>query len=423
MDHLAVISILIAAAHIVCFAAMTERKYTVGKTVLLYGLYAVFFTVWAVLAFVMLGSDLPYVIPFSFVGIILPAFLLFLYTSSDTFSKKLFLMITYSNFFCIFFCISVLICDGLFPDLSDIGQMYARNIVRTLLYVPAILMYLRFARPHMRRAPGDKKRTWYSVSLVSALFLIVFSIFAFFAMRADRVAKYILLFVMAMMIYYAVLWVVFGTIRYLNGEVKLELISKNVQYLQRQLVIARENALTAKAVRHDFRHHMQNINLLLKREKTQDAMHYIEEFINSLDAGSQIDFCPHVTVNAILANFYNKAKKEGIFISVTADTPENTAVADMDFVAILSNLLENEINGCAECGAHGEIKVNIRTNKGKLVIVCSNPCKPDLVIEDDIIKPKGTGIESILMAVDKYDGNIRYRLERGIVTVSIVLTC
>ena len=55
--------------------------------------------------------------------------------------------------------------------------------------------------------------------------------------------------------------------------------------------------------------------------------------------------------------------------------------------------------------------------------MCSNPCKPDLVIEDDIIKPKGTGIESILMAVDKYDGNIRYRLERGIVTVSIVLTC
>ena len=61
--------------------------------------------------------------------------------------------------------------------------------------------------------------------------------------------------------------------------------------------------------------------------------------------------------------------------------------------------------------------------KGKLVIVCSNPCKPDLVIEDDIIKPKGTGIESILMAADKYDGNIRYQQEDGIVTVCVVLNC
>ena len=89
-------------------------------------------------------------------------------------------------------------------------------------------------------------------------------------------------------------------------------------------------------MRHDFRHH--NIRLL-KREKAQEAMYYIEDFIDSLDAVSQLDFCPHVTVNAILNNFYNKSQKEGISISVTADTPEHTAIAGMDFVAILSNPL------------------------------------------------------------------------------------
>lgn len=57
------------------------------------------------------------------------------------------------------------------------------------------------------------------------------------------------------------------------------------------------------------------------------------------------------------------------------------------------------------------------------MIVCSNPCAPGLVIVDDMIEPKGTGIESILMAVDKYDGNIRYHLQDGIVTVSLVLNC
>ena len=103
--------------------------------------------------------------------------------------------------------------------------------------------------------------------------------------------------------------------------------------------------------------------------------------------------------------------------------PEHTAIADMDFVAILSNLLENAVNGCVECGSHGEIKVNIRMKKGKLVIVCSNPCKPGLVIEDDIIKPKGTGIESVLIATEKYDGNICYQLEGEIVTVCVVLNC
>ena len=181
--------------------------------------------------------------------------------------------------------------------------------------------------------------------------------------------------------------------------------------------------MAAKAMRHDFRHHMQNLALLLRQEKPQEAEHYIEEFIHSLDTASQIDFCPHVTVNAILNNFYNRTQKEGIAVSVTAEVPEDTAIADMDFVAILSNLLENACNGCTACGSHGKITVSLRIKKGKLVIVCSNPCAPGLVIVDDMIEPKGTGIESILMAVDKYDGNIRYHLQDGIVTASLVLNC
>ena len=43
----------------------------------------------------------------------------------------------------------------------------------------------------------------------------------------------------------------------------------------------------------------------------------------------------------------------------------------MDFVAILSNLLENALNGCKECNSGGEIKVNIRSVADKTVSVCS----------------------------------------------------
>ena len=133
MNHLAVTSILTVVAHIIWFASMTERKYPIKKTVLLYGLYAIFFTVWTILAYSLLGKDSPYVIPFSFVGTILPAILLFLYTSSDSFSKKIFLILTYANLFCIIICLSISICDGLFPNLSIVKQMYIRSLVRILL--------------------------------------------------------------------------------------------------------------------------------------------------------------------------------------------------------------------------------------------------------------------------------------------------
>ena len=205
--------------------------------------------------------------------------------------------------------------------------------MRIALTVPAILLYLRYARPYMRTVPGDKRRTWYSISLVSALFLFVFSLLVALIMRNTRDTVYSMLFGTTTVIFVAVLWVIFGTIQSMSAEARMELISQNVQYLQGQLATARENAMAAKAMRHDFRHHMQNLALLLRQEKPQEAEHYIEEFIHSLDTASQIDFCPHVTVNAILNNFYNRTQKEGIAVSVTAEVPEDTAIADMDFVA------------------------------------------------------------------------------------------
>ena len=387
MNHLAVTSILTVVAHIIWFASMTERKYPIKKTVLLYGLYAIFFTVWAILAYSLLGKDSPYVIPFSFVGTILPAILLFLYTSSDSFSKKIFLIVTYANLFCIIICLSILICDGLFPDLSIVKQMYIRSLVRILLNVPAVLLYLWFARPYMRTVPGDRKRTWYSISLVSFLFLTVFATLINFLMRDGHTVEQMILFITTMMIYCAVLWIVFGTIQHMNAEVKMELITQNVQYLQGQLAMAKEHASTAKAMRHDFRHHMQNIDLLLKQQKPQEAIHYIEEFIQSLDAASQIDFCPHITANAILNNFYNQAQKEGITISITADTPEHITIADMDFVAILSNLLENAV-------LHGKTYTKI------WIIVTHTPGRVEIAVEDD-----GQGIKESVLPV-MFEGKI-----------------
>ncbi len=422
MNHLVVISILLAVTHIFCFAALAERKYSMRKTTWICGAYAAFFTVWSLLSYALLNRNAMCMMFTMFSGTIIAAFFVFVRISSDAFCKKLFLFLSYSNLFCILYCVSVLICKVLFPTLSGIGVMYARNIIRTLLYIPIVVIYLRFLRPYVRTVPGEQKRTWYSISLVSALFLMIYAVFVIiFLMPSAHTASYISLFMTLTLIYCAVLRVIFGTIRQIREESQRKLVAKNVEYLQRQLIMAKENAIAAKAMRHDFRHHMQYIDRLLKWEKVQEAVQYIEEFINSLDAAGQQEFCHHVTVNAILNNFYNKVRKEGISISVTADMPEHTVIADPDFVAILSNLLENAVNGCVECGSQGEIEVNIHTKKEKLVIVCSNPCKPELVLEDDIIRPRGTGIESILMAADRYDGNVWYRLENGRVTACVVL--
>ena len=422
MIHLAVSMVLLVLTHILCLSAMTERKYSIRKTALIYAAYAVYFIGLTMVVFELFGSNSADTAFVSFTSTILVAFFVFIFVSADAFCKKLFLFISHANLFCVFFCIAILVCNGLFPQFSETGTLYARNIVRTLLYLPTVLLYLKFLRPYVRLVPGTKRKTWYSISLVSILFFAVFTSFVIF-LYADYGYKNetIFLFTAVVVIYCAVLWVIFGTIQYMDYEKKTERVSKNIEYLQGQLTLARENELVAKTIRHDFRHHNQNVAALLRKGDIEEALRYIEQYDVSLDAAKPKEFCPHATVNAILSSFYIRARKEGIPVYVSADTPEKYPIEDMDFVAILSNLLENALNGCKESGSRGAIRVDIRSVGYKTVIVCSNPCKPGLVLENGIPREKSTGIDSIILAARKYDGNLRYELKDKTLTVCVIL--
>ena len=179
--------------------------------------------------------------------------------------------------------------------------------------------------------------------------------------------------------------------------------------------------MAAKTIRHDFRHHNQNLESMLQKGEIQEALRYLKQYNDSLDAAKLNDFCPNITVNAILNSFCKKAQKNGISVSVEADTKDDISISDMDFVAVLSNLLENAVNGCMECKADGEIKVNIRTVADKTVIVCSNPCRQDISIENNMIQNRGIGIAGMLSAIRKYDGDVKYSYNNGNLTVCIIL--
>lgn len=414
---------LMVLMHIVCFAIMTERKYSVKKTVAIYSVFlAVFITLVMIASGLLYDINSFYAASFAFSSTILVSFIIFMLTSSDPFCKKVFLFISYSSMFCILFCSAAMINSIWFNDEFDVAAVYVKTIIRTLLYLPAIWAYIVFLRPAMREVPSSNKKIWHSISLVSALFLIVFSIFCVvYTMKNDIRAWYSLLFVATVLIYFSVLWVIFGMIRYMIKESKVELIEKNMKYLHERLEVEKENELLAKTILHDFRHHNQNIAAMLRRSEVNEALHYIDRYNVSLEVALYKKFCPNVTVNAILSSFYNKARINGISVSVSADTQEDTAVSDMDFVAILSNLLENAVNGCMECGTHGKITVNLRTVSDKTVIVCSNPCKPGLIIENGMIKQKGIGMESMLKAAKKYNGDISYSIKNGILTLCVIL--
>ncbi len=421
MIHMIAAWILLGISHLISFWAMTEPKYSERKTVLIYSVFCTAFVCLVTLSYAMLGESSGYYAA-AFTSTIVMSFFVFVLTSADPLCKKVFLFISYANVFSIFVCVSLALCSVLFKNADEIVIYYARNIIRTVLFIPAAWVYIRFLRPSVRYVSGKHRKTWYSISVVSVLFLAVFALFlVIFHSEYRNIGRYIPFFAIFVLIYAAILWVIFGTIESMIDESNAELINQNVAYLEGQLKTAKQNELAAKTVRHDLRHHNRNIMSMLKNGEIQEAVKYLEEYNDSIKTQKMNEFCPHITVNAILNSFYNKAKDNGISVSVKADTQEDTSITDMDFVAVLSNLLENAVNGCIECKSDGEIKVNIRSVADKTVIVCSNPCKNDVLIENNMIKNRGIGISSMLSAIRKYDGDIKYSTDNGILTVCIVL--
>lgn len=413
--------LLIVIIHLCSFWAMTERKYSLRKTAFVYLSFAVAFVCFTALNHILLGDSAQYY-AMGFMSTIIIAFFAFMFISADPVCKKVFLFISYANFFCIVVCFSLIMCVVFLKNSSEFVVYYARNIIRMVLFIPSIWIYIRFLRPTVRLVSGKRRKTWYSISFVSALFLVIFALFVVaFHSEYSHLDKYIPFFAIAVLIYCSILWVIFGTIKSMIDESNTELISRNIAYLQAQLKDAKEKELAAKTIRHDFRHHSMNIASMIKKGETEEALKYLEKYNDNLQMTKMNEYCPNVTVNAILNSFLSRAAGSGISVTVEADTKENIPITDMNLVAVLSNLLENAVNGCIECKSEGEIRVNIRTVADKMVIVCSNPCRNDICIEDNMIKNRGIGIASMMSAIRNCNGDIRYSLQDGILTACIIL--
>ena len=298
---------LLGISHFLFFWVMTEHKYSRSKTALIYSGFVVLFVCLTMLIYTMFGNSIGY-FSIAFTSTIVVAFLIFLFTSADPICKKVFLFISYANAFCIFVCISLMLCRVLFKGAPNIFVYYARNITRTVLFLPMAYVYVRFFRPSVRAVSGQRRKTWYSISTVSFLFLVIFALFVMiFYGKYERIGDYAPFFAVSVLIYASILWVIFGTIKSMIDESNTELINQNISYLQGQLKTAKENELSAKTVRHDFRHHNQNIEAMLKKGEIDEALRYLQQYNDSLDEIKPNDFCPNIE------QFLHKRTKERSF--------------------------------------------------------------------------------------------------------------
>ena len=163
-----------------------------------------------------------------------------------------------------------------------------------------------------------------------------------------------------------------GNIFYMRRDAREALVKQKLEYLASYMETVSRAERESRRIRHDKRHHDACIAAMARAGDTDGILRYLEQ--EQAVAENFPAWCPHPMVNELLRSYAEKAKAAGVAFTAQADTPAQSDVADVDFVAILANLLENALHACTAAHSAGPIRVHIRNVGKKTVLAVSNPC-------------------------------------------------
>ena len=127
--------------------------------------------------------------------------------------------------------------------------------------------------------------------------------------------------------------------------------------------------------RHEIRHHIAALRILLKNGEEQKAQAYLEELSEAVDASGLRRYTENMLVSAILNGEASKAARSHVEIDAELGVPQELSLSDNDLCSLLYNMLDNAIRACAELpeGRERRIRFKMQKKGNFLVIVCRNP--------------------------------------------------
>lgn len=412
------VSFLLFAVHLTTAFLMQERKYSLKKTALLWGVTGIEFVLDIYFCYALLPGPLQ--LP---IAVIIGFFiysLTFIYVSADGFWKKCYMLITYECVGVILWSAGLYLCYLFLPDSSDNVRLFIRSLVHIVISLPLLSAYRKHLRPLMREVSGFEKQNWRKLSFVSAMYFCVLAIIMSKIKIENQInTETLFVFLSVVCTFIAVSVLSVSNIYHMRKEAKGELVKQNVEYLMSYVENASKAEQESRRIRHDKRHHDECIAAMAREGDTEGILRYLGQEAEKTESFPA--WCPNIMVNGILSSYSRKSKEAGVEYTAQADTPAKSPIADVDFVAILANLLENALNACIKINSPGPIQTYIKNINEKMVIAVSNPCDDSLKLENDLPVARSIGIDSIIFSAARYQGEVRYKIQDGICTACVIL--
>ena len=219
-----------------------------------------------------------------------------------------------------------------------------------------------------------------------------------------------------------------------------EILKQKVQIYANQLDIILQNEDKVKRLRHDMKHHMNELKLLAIKNKDGSIQEYIdsmEEFINN---PKEIVSSGNTEIDSVLNYMLQKAKGELKDVEIDVQLPADVSHS-FDINVILGNLLENAIEGAGGT-EEKRLHVKIKLKQGVLRIEVENSFRKEMLVtkkESGILsngiykksirfqtttedkEQHGIGLMNVKKIVEKYNGIMEAYPKGSLFYVKLIL--
>ena len=206
----------------------------------------------------------------------------------------------------------------------------------------------------------------------------------------------------------------------------LLLMKGQVQSIQDQYKLREMKDEEVKILRHDMKHILITVSTLINNDKKDEALDFINNYVNTIDATKGKIFCNDSIINSILDYYYNKAQADDVTLNIKINNIEDALnVPPYETAVLISNCLDNAIKAACKLKNNKIVDFKFWNNDGRLILQCKNNYDGIILIDKDgrptnLAKGHGLGSDSIELFAKKYNLNITYEITENIYKINII---
>lgn len=218
----------------------------------------------------------------------------------------------------------------------------------------------------------------------------------------------------------------------ISQQYEMKMLKDQVRMYANQLNVILQGEEKIKALRHDMKHHLNELMLLANKHDVPEMQEYIEQMQSFVQSPNELVASGNMEIDSVLNYMLQKAGKELKTVDIKVMLPKKV-IHSFDINVLLGNLLENAIEA-AQKTENKFLSVHIALKRGILKIKIENSFEDtgiwsqkqqgkdiELKTTKPFAKQHGIGLKNVKKIVEKYNGTMEVTVQNSVFCVNLIL--